>query len=42
MLKISEISGTYKPLRDFKNATLGVEDNVKKSIYLKLGIMQQK
>ena len=33
MLKLSEISGTYKPLRDFKNATLGVEDNVKK-IYL--------
>lgn len=33
MLKILEISGTYKPLRDFKNATLGVEDDVKK-IYL--------
>ena len=32
MLKISEISEAYKPLRDFKNATLGVENDVK--IYL--------
>lgn len=28
-----KISGAYKPLRNFKNATLGVEDDVKK-IYL--------